>query len=143
MAREVVISQPGAGEVRAKVRNPFGVLGLTLITLGIYGWFWWYQINWEMSELGKAKGRDDLGDSPMQSALAYSIGSFILIPWIVTLVRTVKRAQRAQAAAGVESFSGRLFAVIFIFTLGIAGNPYLQAQLNKAWTTAGTPATAA
>ncbi|MGH2578744.1 MAG: DUF4234 domain-containing protein, partial [Actinomycetota bacterium] len=29
-------------------RNPLGVLGLTLITLGIYGLYWYYKANEEI-----------------------------------------------------------------------------------------------
>ena len=58
MAEELQI--PGAGTT-AKIRNPLGVIGLTLITLGIYFFFWWYFINREMKDLGQARGVD-IGD---------------------------------------------------------------------------------
>jgi hypothetical protein len=60
VAQSVQIA-PGAGF--AKIRNPWGVLGLSLITLGIYYVFWWYFINREMRDAGNANGVD-LGQSP-------------------------------------------------------------------------------
>ena len=41
-------SRSQARDATAKIRNPLGVIGLTLITLGIYFFFWWYYINREM-----------------------------------------------------------------------------------------------
>ena len=51
MAEEVAI----VGTNAFAKRSPWGVFGLTLIT-GIYGFFWWYYVNKEMVELGRAKG---------------------------------------------------------------------------------------
>ena len=65
MAEEVQIAQTGA---TAKIRNPLGVVGLSLITLGIYYVFWWYFINREMRDLGRSRNTD-LGQSPGNSVL--------------------------------------------------------------------------
>ena len=54
MAEEIAIANSGE---RAKLRNPLGVVGLSLITLGIYYFFWWYYINREMRDLGALAGR--------------------------------------------------------------------------------------
>ena len=56
-------------ELAAKIRNPLGVIGLSLITLGIYFFFWWYYVNREMRELGKTRGVD-LGQKPSNSVWA-------------------------------------------------------------------------
>ena len=74
--------QLGGGAV-AKVRNPLGVLGLSLITLGIYFFFWWYYINREMRDFGRARNAD-LGQNPTNSVLAVSLGALIIVPLIVT-----------------------------------------------------------
>jgi len=60
MAEEIAIANTGE---RAKLRNPLGVVGLSLITLGIYYFFWWYFINREMRDLGRARGTV-LGQNP-------------------------------------------------------------------------------
>ena len=138
MAEELVLRPD---DVKVKLRQPLGVLGLGIITLGIYNWFWWYYINREMADLGKSRGKTELGESPATSVLAITVGGLVLVPAIVSFVRTARRAQRTQKELGVDPFSGWLFAAIVIFTLGIAGYPYLQSQLNKAWRqTSGVPA---
>ena len=60
-----IVQIPNAATT-AKIRNPLAVLGLGLITLGIYHIFWWYFINREMADYGRANGVD-LGDNPVIS----------------------------------------------------------------------------
>ncbi len=38
MAEEVTIQGTGS---RAKIRNPLAVIALSIVTLGIYFWFWY------------------------------------------------------------------------------------------------------
>ena len=64
MAQEIQIA--GAGST-AKVRNPIAVAVLAVITLAIYLVFWWYFINRELADLGRALGTSELGDSPGKS----------------------------------------------------------------------------
>ena len=40
----------------AKIRNPILVVVFSLITLGIYQVFWWYYVNREMADYGRARG---------------------------------------------------------------------------------------
>ena len=132
MAEEVFIS---GSDFRAKRRNPWGVLGLNLITLGIYHFFWWYYINREMRDLGRARGASGLGDNPAQSTIAMILGGFTLyIATVWTIVTTTKRVQRSQRVVGVqEPLNGWLAAVIWIFTLTLGGPVYLQYNLNQIW----------
>jgi Na+-driven multidrug efflux pump len=133
MAQEVLI---GGGPNRAKLRNPWGVLGLLLITLGIYGIFWWYFVNREMRDYGHATGYD-LGQNPANSALALFPGSLIIVPPLVSYWRGARRAQAAQRVAGVSPLSGWIALILFLL-LSIAFPPYIQSELNKAWRRAGT-----
>ena len=131
MAEEIQIA--GTSAV-AKKRNPWGVLGLTLITLGIYLIFWWYYVNKEMVELGRAKGTDELGDSPGTSVLALVPGFLIIVPPLVSYYRGVQRMQAAARLTGAEPANGWIALIIFLL-LGIAFAPYLQSCLNKVWET--------
>jgi hypothetical protein len=98
MAEEVAIA---GTESRAKLRNPLGVVGLSIITLGIYYVFWWYFINREMRDFGRARGVD-LGQSPGNSVLAITLGAFIIVPAIVSMWRTSDRVSRTEEVAGVD-----------------------------------------
>jgi hypothetical protein len=129
MAEEVPIA--GTNEF-AKKRNPWGVFGLTLITLGIYHIFWWYYVNKEMVELGRAKGTGELGDSPGKSVLALVPGFIIIIPPLVSYYNGVKRMQAAARLTGAEPANGWIALIIFL-VIGFAFGPYLQSCLNKVW----------
>lgn len=129
MAEEVAIA--GTNEV-AKKRNPWGVFGLTLITLGIYHFFWWYYVNKEMVELGRAKGTGELGDSPGKSLLALIPGFLIIVPPLVSYYNGVKRMQAAARLTGAEPANGWIALILFL-VISIAFAPYLQSCLNKVW----------
>ena len=131
-AEEVQIR--GTQEI-AKLRNPLGVLGLMLVTLGIYGLYWYYQINKEMAELGKATGRtEELGDSPGTSLLALVPGCFIIVPAVLTIYHTFQRQQAFRsmttpADTGVDPGLGLLLWLL----IGPVGYYMLQDSLNKGW----------
>jgi hypothetical protein len=125
----------GDGASRAKLRNPWAIVGLLLVTLGIYGIFWWYYVNREMRDYGRAAGYD-LGQNPRNSALALFPGALVIVPALVTYWRGTKRLQGAQRVAGVPSLNGWIALVLFLL-LSIAFPPYLQSELNKVWRAAG------
>jgi hypothetical protein len=129
MAEEVAIA---GTESRAKLRNPLGVVGLSIITLGIYYVFWWYYINREMRDFGRARGTD-LGQNPGNSVLALTLGALIIVPAIVTLWTTPDRIQRTQETAGVERPASGPIIFILLLLIGPVGIWYAQNELNKAW----------
>lgn len=117
----------------AKVRNPWGVLGLSLITIGIYTIVWYYKINKEFKEYGAAQGDQELADSnPTNSVLAVTLGALIIVPAIISFVNTVKRQQRVQQLGGVEPINGWIVLILY-FVVSIAIPPYMQSELNKVW----------
>jgi hypothetical protein len=132
MAEEVAI--PGV-TYHPKVRSPVAVALLPLITLGIYSLVWYYKVNKEMAELGKSRGKtQELGDSPGMSLVAITIGGFIVVPPIVSLINTFKRVQNTQRelAPGTEVINGWLGLVLaIVFSPALYG--YMQSGLNSAW----------
>lgn len=123
------------GPEEAKIRNVVGVVVLGFITLGIYAIVWWYKINREMADLGRKHGREDLGDSPLKSVLAITIGVLLIVPAILSIVNTWKRMKRAQQLVGVpetEQGNAVIYALLLLFTGSIAYG-YLQNELNKVW----------
>src|SRR4029078_3803805 len=95
MAQEVQIS-PASIERTAKIRHPVAVPVLTVITIGIYGIYWWYQINREMVDLGKARNAHGTGDNATTSLLDAFPALLILAPPYVSLYNGIKRMQRSQ-----------------------------------------------
>jgi hypothetical protein len=141
MAQEVQI--PNAGST-AKIRNPLGVLALGLITLGIYHIFWWYFINREMADYGRANGEPRLGDNPVMSVLAITLGAFVVIPVFVSLWRTNKRIEIAQnLALGENNISPVLIFILALIPLvNLVVAPLMQSNLNQVWERAHAPAQA-
>jgi len=139
MAEEVVLAGTGA---RAKLRNPLGVVGLSIITLGIYYVFWWYFINREMRDFGRARNVD-LGQNPGNSVLAITLGAFIIVPAIVSMWRTSDRIQRTQELAGVDRPTNGPIIFVLLLLLAPVGIWYGQMELNKAWTAQASPAAGA
>jgi Domain of unknown function (DUF4234) len=133
MAEEIEL----AGGARAKLRNPLGVVGLSLITLGVYYFFWWYYINREMRDYGRARGVD-LGQNPGNSVLAVTLGALIIVPAIVSLWTTSDRIQRTQETAEVDRGANGPVIFILLLLIGPVGLWYAQSELNKAWTSQST-----
>jgi Domain of unknown function (DUF4234)/Short C-terminal domain len=131
--------QIGSTGQTAKIRHPVAVAVFSFITLGIYYVYWWYQVNREVMDLGRARNVDGLGDNPTLSALAVFPGVLVIIPPFVTLYNGVKRFQRAQETTlGEATLSGWVVVVLVVaaFIIGVAAPiipGYLQAELNKIW----------
>ena len=129
MAEEVQIA---GGSSIAKIRNPWGVLGLTLITLGIYFFFWWYYINREMKDLGQTRGVD-LGQKPGNSVWAVTAGALIIVPAIISEWTTTGRIQKSQETVGVERPASGPVIFILMLLISPVGLWYAQSELNKVW----------
>ena len=113
------------------------VIVLSTITLFVYAWFWWYFINRELRDLGRARGSTELGDNPTLSVLAVSLGALIIVPPFVSAYNTCKRIQAAQRLGGErEPLNGwlalALFAAMFFVYIPFAFG-YIQSELNKVW----------
>jgi hypothetical protein len=131
MAEEVQLAGTSA---RAKIRHPVAVAVLIVVTLGIYAVFWWYFINRELADYGRAKGTNELGDSPLKSTLALFPGALIIVPLIWTSVTTFQRVQAAQRIAGQTPINGWIgFLLYIVFTP--AFDAYMQSGLNSVWRT--------
>jgi hypothetical protein len=120
---------------RAQVRRPLGEVGLTLITLGVYGVFWYHRVNAELRDYGRAYRDEELANSnPRNSVLALVPGVLVVIPPLISAFRFVGRLRRAERYGQSEMTSGWLvgaFILTLIFIPGIPG--YVQASLNELW----------
>ena len=125
----------------AKVRSPVWTVVFTVITLGIYGAYWWYQVNREMRDLGRIHATSELGDSPGISLLAVTLGLLVIVPPFVSLYKGCQRVQAAQRLAGIEErerlngwIAIALVATSFVIALPLV-IAYVQSELNKVWAT--------
>src|SRR4051812_31803953 len=97
MADEVQIQ--GTNEI-GKIRNPLGIIGLAIITFGIYGFVWYYKVNKELAAIGQAKGTEECGTNPMTSLLAVTLGAFILVPPFVSAYKFCTRLSADERVTG-------------------------------------------
>ena len=113
-----------------KKRSPWGVWGLTLVTLSIYGFVWWYKINDEARRYLK-----DESIRPGVSVLALFPGGLIIVPPLISTWRTAERINRMQEKAGMPPGVIPILGVIayfFYFLVAV----YYQSELNKLWDSA-------
>lgn len=124
----------------AKIRNVVAVAVLSVVTLLIYAFFWWYFINRELADYGRARGTAELGDSPTKSVLAITLGALIIVPAVWTTVTTFQRIQRLQQSTGqaapINGWIGLILAVVITPAL----YAYMQSGLNSSWRDAASGA---
>jgi hypothetical protein len=120
-----------------KVRNPWAVALLPIITLGIYHLVWWYKINKELKAYGEAKGYD-LGQNPTNSLLALFPGGIIVIPALVSYWRGTHRVIDAAKIAGQEPPNGWIALLLYLF-IAPGMWAYLQVSLNNIWEAEAEP----
>jgi hypothetical protein len=134
-ATEVVLPS-GA---RAKVRDEGLVVLWTVLTLGIYNSVWYYRINREMRDFGRAHGDEKLANSnPVLSILAVTLGALVIVPAIVSYWKTTGRIRRMQRACNVPPIEGWVIAILYVLGIVVvltlvAIPPYVQSGLNKVW----------
>ncbi len=116
---------------QVKIRSPWAVALLPLVTFGIYHLVWWYRINRELSDYGRAKGYD-LGQNPTNSVLALFPGGIIVIPALITYWRGTKRVQGAVRLGGNEPVNGWIALILYLL-IAPGFWAYLQVSLNDLW----------
>jgi hypothetical protein len=126
MAEEVQIA--GSSE-KAKIRNPLAPALLPFVTFGIYTLVWYYKINKELAEMGKARNTDELGTSPTTSLMAVLFGWIIIVPPFLSFYNTWKRKVAAEKLTGQEGMEAGLGFLLSIL-IGPVGHYLLQRDLN-------------
>jgi hypothetical protein len=105
-------------EHRVRLRSPWAAALLPIVTLGVYHLVWWYRVNRELRDLGRARGYD-LGQNPTNSLLAVFPGGLIVVPALISYWRGTKRMQAAARVAGQEPPNGWI-ALILFFVISLA-----------------------
>ena len=109
-------------------RNPLGVLGLTLITLGIYGLYWYYKVNEEI--------RDVTGDqtiSPGRSLLAVIPGAFLIVPPFIAYYNTANHIALMERERSISNEISPALTVVLGLVIWIGMGAYVQEHLNRVW----------
>ncbi len=116
-------------------RSPIGVMGLALITLGIYFFVWYYKINDEI----RTFEQDDT-ISPTRSLMAVLFGWMIIVPPFIAVYNTAKHIEGMERRVGVSQTIESVLALLLFFILSIGYLAYAQEHLNRTWeTSAGKP----
>lgn len=110
-----------------KKRQPWGVWGLSLITIGIYYYVWWCKVNRETRDFDSR-----ITVNPALSVLAWIPGSYLVIPPFVSAFRTGKRISQAQVAAGLPATCNGGLGILLAI-LASTHTVYYQGQMNKIW----------
>jgi len=119
-------------------RNPLGVLGLTFITLGIYGLYWYYKINDEIRRFEK-----DETISPVRSLMALLFGWLIIVPPFIAVWNTANHVLKMEERTGVQNQISPALAVVLLLVISLALGIYVQEHVNRVWEkAAGTRAPA-
>jgi hypothetical protein len=126
MAETVMIQ----GESYLK-RNPLGVLGLSFITLGIYGLYWYYKVNQEIQRY-----TGDQTISPSRSLLAVIPGFLLIVPPFIAYYNTSNHIVQMQQQRGIASQISPALVVILALVIWIGMAAYVQEHLNRIWDSA-------
>ena len=113
-------------------RNPLGVLGLTVITFGIYAFYWYYMINDELRRFER-----DETISPTRSLMAVLFGWIIIVPPFIALYNTAKHVQSAEQRLGVQPQLEPALVIVIMLIISIANGVYIQEHQNRIWDRAG------
>lgn len=128
MAETVTI----AGQSYLK-RNPLGVLGLALITLGIYGLYWYYKVN---EEIKRYTGDQTI--SPGRSLLAVIPGALLIVPPFIAYYNTANHVLKMQEQQRITSQISPALVVVLGILLWIGMAAYVQEHLNRVWDAASS-----
>jgi hypothetical protein len=121
---------------RYRRRHPLGVLGLSFITLGIYYFYWYYQVNDELRRF-----EHDESISPVRSLMAVLFGWIIIVPPFIALWNTAMHIEGAERRVGVTSAIEPVLVLVFQIVFSLVNPPYMQDHMNRIWDRGGsTPA---
>jgi hypothetical protein len=116
-------------EATARIRNPWAVFVLAIVTFGVYYLYWYYQANRELKDFG-------VGRRPVVSVLAVVPGVLLLVPPFVSWWRFLGRLRQAEVRAGTPGRIDHGLGIV-LYVLGVFLLPieliYTQQHLNDVW----------
>jgi hypothetical protein len=112
-------------------RNPLGVLGLSFITIGIYGLYWYYKANEEIKRF-----TGDQTISPGRSLLALFPGFLLIVPPFIAYYNTATHVMQMEQQRGIATQISPALTIVLALAVSIAIGPYVQEHLNRVWDSA-------
>jgi hypothetical protein len=109
-------------------RHPIGVLALSIVTLGIYFFYWYYQVNDELRRFER-----DETISPVRSLMAMLFGWIIIVPPFIAIYNTGKHIEEAEQRVGVQQHIEPVLVLVFQLVLSLVNPPYIQDHMNRIW----------
>ena len=109
-------------------RSPLAVIGLTLITLFIYG-LWWY---WKTNDDARRYLHDET-IKPGIALLAVALGWVLIVPPFISVYHTGERVERMGQKAGVAVPISPALNLVLCIVVGFFGYAYTQEHLNHVW----------
>jgi Domain of unknown function (DUF4234) len=99
MAEEIDLGKGGLG----KIRSYWVGFGLSIVTLTIYSFCWYYFVNDELKDIGIEKDDSNLAQSsPMMSVIAILVGGYFIVPPLLSIYNYGQRIRRAQLLCGID-----------------------------------------
>jgi len=118
-------------------RHPLGVLGLSIITLGIYFFVWYYKINDEVRRF-----ENDQTISPTRSLMAMIFGWLIIVPPFIAMYNTAKHVQDMEGRLGIQQTVEPALTIVILVLFSLGNGVYVQEHMNRAWGAASARVTA-
>ena len=120
-------AQPAGTKQPGKIRSPLTVVLLTIVTIGIYGLYWYFRTYQDMKDY---RGKGIGGVLGLLLGLFCSIVNIFLLPSEVEgLMRDSGKEPTISALAGFWNFIPIAGGIIWVYKI--------QNRLNEVWTAAG------
>ena len=125
MTIPVRAEQPPGLPVSGRLRPPWNLWLLAIVTLGVYAIVHHWTVNRELRDFG-------VEVDPVKATLAVFPGVLVVVPFLVTVYRTADRIAVAQETIGLPVTIRPAWAPVGAL-LALLHIPYLQSELNRVW----------
>jgi len=109
-------------------RNPLGVLGLSVVTLGIYFFYWYYKVNDELKRF-----EHDASISPTRSLMAMIFGWLIIVPPFIAMYNTAKHVRGVEERMTIQPQLEPALVIVIMLLVSVGNGVYIQEHLNRIW----------
>jgi Domain of unknown function (DUF4234) len=120
------------GETYLK-RDPLGVLGLTIVTLGVYGLYWYYTVHDEIRRF-----EQDDSVQPGIALLAVTLGWLLIVPPFISVYNLSAHVADMETLEGIQQRLSPALNVVLLLVLSIGIGIYTQEHLNRVWAAAAS-----